>query len=129
MIPLHTRNVSIVAIFLYICLCSCSQSTLPQKQTLKSAPNQHRSILENDHTRVMEVILPPGEKVPLHNHDLPAVIIIHQTSRAIVRNSNGEIVSDATPPIGAYWTIANRPLYSIENAGKQTMHLYRVEIK
>jgi len=77
----------------------------------------------------MEVILPPGGTVPLHNHDLPAVIIVHQTSRSIVRDSSGKIVSDTTVPKGAYWTPSHGPLYSLENAGAQTMHLYRVELK
>ena len=118
----YARGSFLLAIF-FILHCSCS------KQTLMPSPKGHRPIQENHSTRVMEVILPPGAKVPLHNHDLPAVIIVHQTSRSIVRNSAGEIVSDATVPKGAYWTPAHGPHYSIENAGKQTMYLYRVDIK
>lgn len=77
----------------------------------------------------MEVILPPGANVPLHNHDLPAVIIVHQTSQSTIRDATGKIVSQATPPKGAYWTPAHGPHYSIQNTGKTTMHLYRVELK
>ncbi|MGJ8655478.1 MAG: hypothetical protein ACSHX6_03430 [Akkermansiaceae bacterium] len=104
-------------------LTSCTQ------HHLKPAPAGHHPILENDRTRVMEVILPPGEKVPLHNHDLPAVIIVHQTSQSTIRDATGKIVSKATPPRGAYWTPAHGPHYSIQNTGNTTMHLYRIELK
>ena len=97
--------------------------------SLKPAPEGHRPILENQRVRVMEVLLPPGGKVPLHNHDLPGVIIVDQTSTSIVRDAKGKIVSNGAPPKGAYWVTANGPYYSIENAGKTTMQLYRVEVK
>jgi len=90
-------KITLIRILSLSCLTSCSQH-----QVLKPLPHGHKPILENDRARVMEVILPPGGKVPLHTHDLPAVIIIHQTSKSIVRNSN---------------------------AGKKTMHLYRIEVK
>lgn len=123
--PLFRYSVVIALSFTFISLLtSCSHIG-----ELKTTPEKHRPMLENGNTRVMEVILAPGEKVPLHNHDLPAVIIVHQPSRSIVRDSSGKIVSDATAPKGAYWTPANGPHYSIENAGKQTMHLYRIEVK
>ena len=121
-------RLAIISVSAGIFLNSCSHLH-PNHHALKPVPDGHKPILENQRARVMEVILPPGGKVPLHNHDLPAVIIVHQTSESIVRDATGKIVSQGAPPKGAYWTPANRPHYSIENAGKKTMHLYRVEVK
>lgn len=112
---------SVIMGFTALGLLSCT--------ALKPAPEGHQPILENQRVRVMEVLLPPGGKVPLHNHDLPGVIIVDQTSVSIVRDAKGKVVSKGAPPKGAYWVTAHGPHYSIENAGKTTMHLYRVEVK
>ena len=60
---------------------------------------------------------------------LTALFFVHQTSKNIVRNSAGEVVSKGTPPPGAVWAEANGPHYSIENIGDDTIHLYRIEVK
>lgn len=92
-------------------------------------PEGHVPIFENHRVRVMEIVNPPGGKIPLHNHDLPGVIIVHQTAENIIRNSSGKIVSKGKPPQGAVWAEANGPHYSIENIDTTPMHLYRIELK
>ena len=77
----------------------------------------------------MEIINKPGGIIPLHNHDLPGVIIVHQTAKNIIRNRKGEIVSKGAPSKGAVWAEANGPHYSIENIDTHAMHLYRIEVK
>ena len=77
----------------------------------------------------MKIVNPPGGKIPLHNHDLPGVIIVHRTANNIVRNAQGETVSRGAPPEGAAWVEAHGPLYSIENIDDHTMLLYRIELK
>ena len=77
----------------------------------------------------MEIINPPGAKIPLHNHDLPGVIIVHRTAKSIVRNSAGQIVSKGAPPKGVAWVEAHGPHYSIENIDDHPIHLYRIEVK
>jgi len=89
----------------------------------------HTPIFENGEVRVMEIINPPGGKIPLHNHNLPGVIIVHETAENLIRNSRGEVVQRGAPAKGAYWANAHGPHYSIENIDTKPMHLYRIEIK
>ena len=77
----------------------------------------------------MEITNPPGGIIPLHNHDLPGIIIVHETAENIIRNADGKIVNKSTPPKGAFWVEANGPHYSIENVGDNPIHLYRIEVK
>ena len=107
-------------------LSSCSHHS---HHKLRPAPEGHKPIFENHRVRVMEIINLPGGKIPLHNHDLSGVIIVHRTAENIIRDSTGKIVSKGTPPTGAVWAEAHGPHYSIENIDSKPMHLYRVEVK
>ncbi len=92
-------------------------------------PEGHEPVFENHRVRVMEIVNPPGGMIPLHNHDLPGVIIVHRTAENIIRNANRQIVSQGKPPQGVVWAEAHGPHYSIENIDTIPMHLYRVEVK
>ena len=95
----------------------------------EAAPKGHELILENKDSRVLKVILPPGGIVPLHTHEFGGIIIIVKSSMSLIKNAKGEIVSKAKPPLGAVSVPGKRQPHSIENIGKDTMHLYRVEMK
>ena len=43
---------------------------------MKSAANAYKLLLENERVRVMEVVLKPGEKAPMHNHPNDHVVYV-----------------------------------------------------
>lgn len=40
----------------------------PELDALIAAPDQHNLLMENDHVRVIDTIMPLGTTVPLHTH-------------------------------------------------------------
>jgi hypothetical protein len=46
-----------------------------------AAPDSHRVLSENDRTRVLEVIIAPGEREPEHTHRWPSIMVVHQPAR------------------------------------------------
>jgi quercetin dioxygenase-like cupin family protein len=37
-------------------------------------------VFENDRVRVLHIVIPPGDTVPLHTHRLPAVLYVEHWS-------------------------------------------------
>jgi hypothetical protein len=46
----------------------------PENDALAAAPQNHKLLFENDDVRVLEVIVPPGVREPLHAHRYPSVL-------------------------------------------------------
>jgi hypothetical protein len=58
---------------------------------VKTAPETHKVIFENEHVRVLEVIIPPHRKEPVHTHCLPSTLYIQQIGDIIVRDPDGKL--------------------------------------
>ncbi len=50
----------------------------PAMDAVTAAPANHKVVFENDHLRVLEVTLEPGEEEPLHHHRWPSVFVFDQ---------------------------------------------------
>jgi hypothetical protein len=46
-----------------------------------AAPASHHVLFENDAVRVLEVIIEPGPREPLHTHRAPSVMIVDRPAR------------------------------------------------
>ena len=62
---------------------------------VKAAPETHKVIFENEHVRVLEVIIPPHSKEPVHTHCLPSTLYVQQIGDIIVRDPEGKLVFDS----------------------------------
>ena len=51
----------------------CDPASHP-RDAVTAAPDQHRVLFEDEHVRVMEILLPPLAVEPVHIHALPSVI-------------------------------------------------------
>jgi hypothetical protein len=91
-------------------------------------------LFENEHVRYLEVIIRPGESVPVHTHRWSSVIYVQSTSDFIRRDGDGRVLFDSrhagalpkTP--GVEW-VGLLPPHSIENVGTTVVHLLTVELK
>ena len=75
-----------------------SQETCPWPANLdgvKAAPETHKVIFENEHVRVLEVIIPPHGKEPVHSHCLPSTLYVQQIGDIIVRDPDGKLIFDS----------------------------------
>jgi hypothetical protein len=99
-----------------------------------AAPAFHKKLFENDLVRYLEVIIRPGDFVPVHTHCWPSVIYVESTSDFIRRDGEGRILFDSrragAPAIApAVEWVGPLPPHSIENIGTSVVHLLTVELK
>jgi hypothetical protein len=118
----------------------CDPASSPY-DAVTAAPYSHRVQFEDEHVRVLEIVLPPGAIEPVHVHALPSVIMGETGGKGGAkflykeyRFQNGKFVETAsnevTPAAGyrAVWTAAEGP-HSITNTGPVEVRFTRVEIK
>jgi len=99
-----------------------------------AAPDNHKVLLENDHVRVLEVTLGPGEVEPLHSHRWPSVLHIQQAGHFLDRDAEGNVIFDSreAPPLELPLTMWKGPEapHSPVNLSEDTeIRLIRVELK
>ncbi len=101
---------------------------------LVAAPDHHQLLFENDHVRVLEVRIGPGQIVPVHTHRWPSVVYVKSGSDFIRRDGEGELIFDSRKVSPAQKTPAvvwSEPLspHSVENIGSSEIHLLSIELK
>ena len=63
----------------------------PEMDAIQAAPHSHKMLFENGDVRVLEVIIPPGEREPVHTHCTPSVMIVD--GPAMIRYYQGRSAS------------------------------------
>jgi hypothetical protein len=62
---------------------------------VKTSPETHKVIFENEHVRVLDVTIPPHSKEPVHTHCLPSTLYVQQIGDIIVGDPDGKVVFDS----------------------------------
>ncbi len=101
---------------------------------LQASPNQHKLMFENEHVRVLDILIRPGERTPVHTHRWPGILYVLSWSQfvryddkgVVLRDTRKEAGSEVSP--GVTWG-APLPPHSFENVGKQDFHVIGVELK
>lgn len=106
----------------------------PELEATVAAPGNHKILLENEHVRVLEVTLGPGEVEPLHFHRWPSVLHILQAGEWIDRDADGKVIFDSreVPPIQyplSMWKGPEAPHSPVNLSDNVTIRLIRVEVK
>jgi predicted metal-dependent enzyme (double-stranded beta helix superfamily) len=106
----------------------------PWPETLDAciaAPQSHRLLFENEHLRVLEVIVDPGTREPVHTHRAQSVMIVDRPAR--IRYYTGSSLTFETPVDADYaqhtsW-LEPEPPHSVENIDVHPYHAYRIELR
>jgi hypothetical protein len=99
-----------------------------------AAPKNHRVVLENEHVRVLDVTVAPGEREPLHAHCRSSVMYVIQEGVYRDYDAKGRVVEDVTvaPPPSRFpmtlWLGPQAP-HSVHNRDSRPTRLLRVELK
>src|SRR4051794_13843515 len=96
---------------------------------LVAAAAHHSLVLENEHVRVLDTHIGPGETTPVHTHRWPAVLYVVSGGDFVRRDADGNVL--ATGPLtpgDAVWSAAFPP-HSLENAGRTEIRTINVELK
>jgi hypothetical protein len=112
-----------------------------QLDAMAAAPNSHRVLLENERVRVLEVVVRPGEREPVHTHGWPSLMFITHPATlryfpAIVLGDEvqigtGEISQAGAKPTGTpvpRWLSPEGP-HAVENLDSTEFRAIRVELK
>jgi hypothetical protein len=99
-----------------------------------AAPNSHRVLFENEHTRVLEVTIAPGDREPEHTHRWPSIMVVHQPAR--IRYYTGDALTFTSPEQPspaesgprASWLEPEGP-HSVENIDDGSYGAFRIELK
>ena len=105
---------------------------------VEAAPNSHHVLLENEHVRVVEVVIPPREKEPVHTHRWPSVMLVDRAARIRYYDEDGEVTFESserrdgetaeTAPPQTEWMEPEGP-HAVENIDTTSYHAIRVELK
>jgi pimeloyl-ACP methyl ester carboxylesterase len=100
-------------------------SGLPQ-DPVKVAPTNYKVLLENDRVRVLEALLKPGDKTPMHSHPARVVYTLSDHS-AVFRFPDGRVTHSTSKAGDTVWR--DPVVYSEENNGKTDSHAILIEFK
>jgi hypothetical protein len=118
----------------------CNPKSNPY-DAVTAAPYSHSVMFEDDHVRVLEILLPPLAVEPIHIHALPSVIMGDTGGAAGARFlyteyefEGGKFVEKAKNeivPTPGYRTVYSTPEgpHSITNIGSAPVRFTRIEIK
>jgi hypothetical protein len=99
---------------------------------LLAAPEYHTLMMENDQVRVLDTLVPPGHKVPLHTHRWPCALFIKSWSDFVRCDENGNVVADSraggAPGAEVAWSGPLGP-HTLENVGDCDLWVVAVEQK
>lgn len=102
---------------------------------LVAAPENHKTLLENDYVLVLDVSIPPGTTVPAHLHPWPAVFITLTPAHLVFRDLAGEVIRESRPPIDAPaspqvdWRKPDTEPILISNVDTVEQRALRIELK
>ncbi len=114
---------------------------------VQAAPNSHRVLFENAFVRVLEVVVAPGTKEPMHHHRWPSLFLRWDTGGRTghqryyrADGSVHDMPSKERPVTEGAWHVTwmePEPMHSIENAETpesalslpKNPHTVRVELK
>lgn len=91
-------------------------------------PVGQRILFENDHVRVWQVSLAPGESQPLHRHDRPYLVVAVSGAMNVVETAEGERI-DAPEPTGSVVFREAGATHTLTNIGETTYVARLVELK
>jgi hypothetical protein len=97
-------------------------------------PEHHRVVFENDHVRVLETIIPVGDRTPLHTHLARHLMVASSGSHFVRRDASGAVAFDtrATDPPSVIKPIDwsdGTPAHTLENTGEDVIHVTAIELK
>jgi len=114
-----------------------TEASCPWPESLDAvtaAPKNHRVVLENEHVRVLDVTVAPGEREPLHAHCRPSVMYLMQEGIYRDYDSEGRLIEavDTAPPPAQFpmtlWLEPQAP-HAVHNLDSRPTRLLRIELK
>jgi len=104
------------------------------QDAMRTAAAHHVLLLENEHVRILDTRVRPGEQTPVHAHEWPAALYVVSWSDFVRYDPDGNVLLDSRTlptklvPGAALWGAPIPPHY-VRNVGTADLHIIAVEIK
>ena len=109
-------------------LCLAVSTALAQDVTkVAGGPETHKVVLDNDQVRMLDVRIPPGQKVAMHSH--PATTVYYMTDCKLKVTSPDGKTTVAEPKAGTAVYRGGETKHAVENVGTGECHLVQTELK
>lgn len=112
---------------LFCCLLASFSTAGKAQDIVKIAPEHNRILLENEHVRVIENTLAPGEKDAMHTHPAGWYYVKQPGTMKIV-HADGRVDTWHAKAGEGGW-LQTRDPHTAENTGKTTLVYVLVEVK
>ena len=106
--------------------------------SVNAAPKNHKLLFENDHIRLLEVTVQPGETENMHGHKYPSVFMMDAPQPKITdhkQDAGGppeqrppRTIFDGVYPVCRAMTMPQAP-HQVTNVDTFPQHFYRMEFK
>jgi quercetin dioxygenase-like cupin family protein len=115
-------------IFLLTCVLCLAVPTLLAQDVLTVAggAEAHKVLLDNDQVRVLDVRIPPGQKIAMHSH--PANVVYYVTDYKLKGTSPDGKTAIREGKAGTALSFGPTT-HAVENVGDTEVHLVQVEMK
>jgi quercetin dioxygenase-like cupin family protein len=97
------------------------------QDVMTAAPNAYGLLMENDKVRVMEVVLKPGQKAPMHDHPNNHVVYVINDAKFKLSFPDGKSAEFELKAGKTLWMEAGP--HETENVGKTNGHNLVIELK
>ena len=107
--------------------------------SINAAPKNHAVLFENDHVRLLEVVVQPGETEAMHGHKYPSVFIMDAPQPRVVNKNLEDDAADGNRPRPPQDGEAQYPTcramttpqapHQVTNTETFPQHFYRMEFK
>jgi 8-oxo-dGTP pyrophosphatase MutT (NUDIX family) len=105
----------------------------PSLDAVTAAPQSHKILFENDSIRVVEVIVAPHQKEPMHTHQWSSVMIVDRSTRIRYYDATNNGVEyparDVAPDKPFVEWMEPELTHAVENLDDTIYHAVRVEFK
>ena len=101
---------------------------------LTAAADHHQLLLENEHVRVIQTLVPVGKTTAVHTHRWPSAQYVISATSFVRRDGDGNVVFDSRAEGGelrdaeVLWSDPLGP-HSVENVGHVELRVIMVEVK
>jgi len=112
--------------FAGVCLFGM-MSQMSAQDVMQVAKNHYKVLVENEHVRIVENTLAPGDKDPLHTH-AAGWYYVNAPGKMKVTTADGK-VSMWEPKLGESGWMEAEGAHTSENVGPSTMRYILVEVK
>jgi len=113
--------------FLTCLLCLATPAVLAQDVlTVAGGPETHKVVLENDQVRMLDVRIPPGQKVAMHSHPPNTVYYITDCKLKVTSADGKTTVAEPKAGTAGY---RGETKHAAENVGTSECHLVQTELK